>query len=163
MTIATRVSIVGLAVCTVAVVQSYVIRYGAGWAAKVSSKLEPVAPAHLDHRPRHGGLVLMNGDLHYEVVLTKDGACAVFFSDAFRAPLPASLASTVEIGWASADDRGRTVSLQIDSADDAWTGHLAIMDSPSTTVRISYLAHGEQPYWIDVPLEAWPAWSGGHR
>src|SRR5438552_18962135 len=55
------------------------------------------APAHTDHLPRHGGLVLMNGDLHFEVILNKEGRHRVYFSDAVRAELPASIASELTI------------------------------------------------------------------
>lgn len=40
---------------------------------------------HRDHEPRHGGVVLMKGDLHYEVVLDPTGqSFRVFFTDASR-------------------------------------------------------------------------------
>ena len=39
---------------------------------------------HGDHNPHYGGIVLMNGDLHFEVVLGRDGVCRVYFSDAMR-------------------------------------------------------------------------------
>ena len=52
---------------------------------------------HGDHNPHHGGVVLMKGnDLHYEVVLDAPGrAHHIYFSDALREELPASIASDV--------------------------------------------------------------------
>src|SRR3954466_13521081 len=47
---------------------------------------------HGDHNPHFGGLVLMNGDLHFEVVLTRDGSARVYFRAATRAELPAAAA-----------------------------------------------------------------------
>src|SRR5712691_12800435 len=57
----------------------------------------PSALAHLDHSPRHGGLVLMNGDTHFEVVVDAESRYAVYFTDAVRAPLPASAALEVHV------------------------------------------------------------------
>src|SRR5262252_5934278 len=55
------------------------------------------APVHGNHDPKYGGVVLMNGDLHFEVVLTPAGRYHVYFSDAARAELPASVASQVTL------------------------------------------------------------------
>src|SRR5262245_63650773 len=53
---------------------------------------------HGDHNPHHGGVVLMKGDLHYEVVLDPSGkSYRVFFTDAVREELPASVASDVTL------------------------------------------------------------------
>ena len=38
--------------------------------------------AHGNHNPKYGGTVLMNGDMHFEVVLNRDGTYHVYFSDA---------------------------------------------------------------------------------
>jgi hypothetical protein len=37
-----------------------------------------------------------------------------------------------------------------------WIGQLKITNDPQAIVRVTYVARGEQPYWIDVPLSAWP-------
>ena len=54
-----------------------------------------ITTPHGDHSPHHGGLVLMQGELHYEVVLDRNGKHAIWFSDAVREDLPASVASKV--------------------------------------------------------------------
>ena len=75
--------------------RTYVAQYGAALAENaVAPSNAPSAMAHLDHTPRHGGLVLMNGDLHYEVVLDRTGRYSVYFSDAVRTPLPPSIHAT---------------------------------------------------------------------
>ena len=64
-----------------------------------------ITTPHGDHSPHHGGLVLMNGEVHYEVVFDPPGKHRVWFSDAVREDLPASIASHVVMmrrrpGWA---------------------------------------------------------------
>src|SRR5258706_10135410 len=73
------------------------------------------APAHTDHRPRHGGLVLMNGDLHFEVILTKEGRHRVYFSDAVRADLPASIVSELTITITQHQQVSETLNARIDA------------------------------------------------
>src|SRR2546427_733599 len=65
-------------------------------AATASSAAGSTVP-HGDHNPHHGGVVMMKGDdLHYEVVLDPAGrAHRVYFTDAVREELPASVASDV--------------------------------------------------------------------
>lgn len=135
------------------------VRYEISWLAASSHRdVLALAPpgdiAHLDHRPRHGGLVLMRGDTHFEITISRDGGCMVFFTDATRMPLPASFASMVTIGLA--DPAGaRSISLRPDDSDRAWVGTLGAVTNPSAIVRITYAADGESPYWIDVPIAAW--------
>src|ERR1700693_5616691 len=58
----------------------------------------PVAGmAHGNHNPKYGGVVLMNGDLHFEVVAKAEGSYTVYFSDATRQELPASAVSDVRL------------------------------------------------------------------
>jgi hypothetical protein len=53
---------------------------------------------HGNHDPHHGGLVMMYGaDLHYEVVLLPTGNVSIYFTDAQRGELPASVVSDVAI------------------------------------------------------------------
>ena len=59
--------------------------------------------AHGDHTPHHGGTVYMNGDLHFEVVLHRDGNHRLYFSDAARAELPAATASEVTLTFSSGE------------------------------------------------------------
>ena len=80
-----------------------------------------ITTPHGDHSPHHGGLVLMKGELHYEVVLDPKGKHAIWFSDAVREDLPASVASKVD------DDRDpaecappRPLTLAIDESGESW-------------------------------------------
>jgi hypothetical protein len=139
------------ALCT----RTYVAQYGASIAENsVIASNAPVAMAHLDHSPRHGGLVLMNGETHFEVVLDRAGQYNVYFSDAVRVPLPASTTSQVDIRVTQAGYLPETIRLQIDEAGTRWVGRGTPIEDRNAIVRITYDA-GEKPYWIDVPVSAW--------
>jgi hypothetical protein len=107
---------------------------------------------HGDHNPHHGGVVLMKGnDLHYEVVFDPTGrAHHVYFSDALREELPASIASEVVLTIRHpADER---IPLQIDDTGESWVGSGRPVESPaSASARVAFKIQGE-PYWIDVPF-----------
>jgi hypothetical protein len=106
---------------------------------------------HGDHNPRHGGLVLMNGDEHFEVVLGRDGRLEVFFSDAVRNELPAATASSVTVTISQAGREPDAVALHIDDSGESWVGaSRPIADGPATA-RVAYSSHGK-PYFIDVPV-----------
>lgn len=48
----------------------------------------PHPAAHADHRPRHGGILGMAGDVHLEVV-RRQGRIEIFLSDSYRRALRA--------------------------------------------------------------------------
>lgn len=106
---------------------------------------------HGDHNPKFGGLVLMNGDLHFEVVMHRDGSYRVFFSDAVRAELPAATASGVTVTVTRKSGPAETVALHIDDTGESWTGQGRAVEDPTATARIAYTARGN-PYFIDVPF-----------
>lgn len=116
----------------------------------------PVAPAsatvpHGDHNPHHGGVVFMNGDLHFEVALGRDGGYRLYFSDAIREELPAATASGVTVTVTQKSSPPETVALHIDDSGESWIGHGGRVDDPAATARIAYTAYGK-PYFIDVPF-----------
>ena len=110
------------------------------------------AVPHGDHNPHHGGLVLMNGDVHFEVVLGRDGTHQVFFSDAVRNELPAATAANVVVTTTQKGRPPDTVALHIDDSGESWTGRGHPVDDPAATARISYTLQGK-PYFIDIPYQ----------
>lgn len=106
---------------------------------------------HGDHNPHFGGIVLMNGDVHFEVVLGRDGGHRVYFSDAMRSELPAAMASGVTITVTQHGKPSDTVALHIDDSGESWMGRGRPVDDPAATARIAYTAYGK-PYFIDVPF-----------
>jgi hypothetical protein len=109
------------------------------------------AVPHGDHNPHYGGVVLMNGDLHFEVVAGRDGACRVYFSDATRSELPAATASGVTVTLLQKGKQPDVVTLRIDDTGESWIGRGHPIDDPAATIRVAYTAQGK-PYFIDVPF-----------
>jgi hypothetical protein len=131
-------------------------RTAAGSAPAATAAAPPAgtsAMVHGDHNPKYGGVVLMNGDLHYEVVLPQTGQYHVYFSDAARNELPASMATDVTITVTRPGDAPEIVALQIDETGESWVGQGRPVANPETIARISYAFRGK-PYWIDVPFSA---------
>jgi hypothetical protein len=107
------------------------------------------ARPHADHAPRHGGVLLMNGDVHLEIVLGADGRHEVWFSDDVRAPLAATVAAkrvTITVG-------GDRVDLSPSPDGDRWVGSgRALADYPAGAVaRVEY-AGVYEPYTIDLSV-----------
>jgi hypothetical protein len=114
------------------------------------------AVPHGDHNPHHGGIVMMKGDdLHYEVVLDPAGrAHRVYFTDAVREELPASVASDVVLTVRRPDAAEERIALQIDDAGESWVGSGRPVAVPAATmVRVAFAIQHE-PYWIDLPFVA---------
>jgi len=110
---------------------------------------------HGDHSPRHGGVVLMNGDVHYEVVLSKDGRHQIWFTDAVRSDLPASVATGVTMEVARPGAHVEVVTLTIDDAGEAWIANARPLEGDGVMVKIRYALQGE-PHEIEVPFVAPP-------
>ncbi|HEY2907000.1 MAG TPA: hypothetical protein VGJ29_13950 [Vicinamibacterales bacterium] len=108
---------------------------------------------HGDHNPHHGGMVLMKGELHYEVVFDKTGrAHRLYFTDAVREELPASVASVVTLTIKRPKAPEETIDLRIDEAGESWIGSGRPVDDPkATTARVAFTINHE-PYFIDVPF-----------
>src|SRR6187401_760664 len=79
-----------------------------------------ITTPHGDHSPHHGGLVLMNGEVHYEVVFDSQGKHRVWFSDAVREDLPASIASEVVMAVTPKMGAATTFALKIDDSGESW-------------------------------------------
>ncbi len=107
--------------------------------------------AHGNHNPKFGGTVLMNGDMHFEVVLNRDGKYHVYFSDAARNDLPASMASGVTITVTRPGGMPEPVALHIDDSGESWVGQGTPVKDTDATARIAYSFQGK-PYWIDLPF-----------
>lgn len=150
-----RVVLVSAVALAAAGLRTFTLRQTVATAQNVSPTSDSAwALAHYDHRPRHGGLVLMNGDTHFEVVLDDKGGYNVYFSSGVRAPLPASIASAVRIAVIPSGRSRETIAMEADPTNSYWVGRGAPIDDPNTIVRVGYTAE-TTPYWIDVPASAW--------
>jgi hypothetical protein len=123
-------------------------------AAPIAAPAAAASSPHGDHNPHHGGVVMMKGDdLHYEVVLDPGGrAHRVYFTDAVREDLPASIASEVAITIRRPHAADERIAMQIDEAGESWIGSGRPVDAPATaSARVAFTIHAE-PYWIDLPF-----------
>jgi hypothetical protein len=108
---------------------------------------------HGDHSPKHGGLVLMNGDVHYEVVLSADGRHAIWFSDAVRSELPASVARNVTIQITRPGVPVEPLKLEIDESGEAWVAHGKPVEGADVIAKVQFSLQGE-PHEVEIPFVA---------
>ena len=97
---------------------------------------------------------MMKGDdLHYEVLLDPSGReHRVYFTDAVREELPASLASDVALTIKRPSQPDEIVAMRIDDAGESWVGRGRPVANPAaTTARLAFSIRHE-PYWIDLPF-----------
>jgi hypothetical protein len=124
---------------------------GMNHAAPADAVHEGVTGPHGDHEPKHGGLVLMNDDLHYEIVFSPEGRHEVWFSDAMRNELPASLASHVTLTVLRPGEPPEVLALGIDGAGEAWLARGRAVEGDEVTVKVSYAVMGDS-HEIEVPF-----------
>jgi hypothetical protein len=105
---------------------------------------------HGDHSPHHGGVVLMIGELHYEVVIDPNGRHAIWFSDAVRADLPAAVASKVEMTVMRPNAPAEPLVLAIDESGESWVTTGKPVAGSDVLVKVAFVARGE-PLEIEVP------------
>ncbi|MEW6323660.1 MAG: hypothetical protein AB1635_21520 [Acidobacteriota bacterium] len=109
-----------------------------------------VTEPHGDHTPHRGGLVLMNGDLHYEVVLDPGGRHQVWFSSATREDLPASIAADVVMVVSRPGAPPERLDLVIDQAGEAWVARGQPLAGPDAMVKVTYTVRGV-PHEVEIP------------
>ena len=110
-----------------------------------------ISTPHGDHSPHHGGIVLMNGDLHYEVVLDSGGRHQIWFSNAVREDLPASVARDVRMVVTRPKEPVETIALEIDDAGESWITRARPLAGNDVMVKVSYSVQG-QPYEVEIPF-----------
>ncbi|MDO8677835.1 MAG: hypothetical protein Q7R30_04630 [Acidobacteriota bacterium] len=110
-----------------------------------------ITTPHGDHTPRHGGMVLMNGEMHYEVVFDRGGKHRIWFSNAVREDLPASVASQVKMIVQRPPASPELLTLEIDDSGESWVASGRPVAGSDAMVTISYVARGE-PFEIEIPF-----------
>lgn len=110
-----------------------------------------ITTPHGDHSPHHNGIVLMNGELHYEVVLSPEGRHQVWFSNAVREDLPASIARDVTMTVTRPKEPDEKLALEIDDAGESWVARGRPITTGETMVKLSYSVQG-QPLEIEIPF-----------
>ncbi|MEM1142459.1 MAG: hypothetical protein AAGI88_07735 [Pseudomonadota bacterium] len=110
--------------------------------------------AHGDHNPKFGGLVLMYGLLHFELVGKPEGGVLLYLSDAMRAPMPAASVSDVTVEIERLGGEYEVVMMAVSEAGDFWSGSSApLVDQENTMLHLAFVAFGA-PYVYAVPLSA---------
>lgn len=120
-------------------------------AAPADPEHQGLTEPHGDHTPHKGGMVLMNGDVHYEVVLSREGAHRIWFSDGVRAELPASVASDVTMVITRPGKPPETLKLTIDESGESWVASGQPVPEPDAYVKITYALTGE-PHEVEIPF-----------
>ena len=110
-----------------------------------------ITTPHGDHTPRHGGLVLMNGEVHYEVVLDRGGKHRIWFSNAVREDLPASVASKVMMIVTRPKASDELLVLQIDESGESWVAAGLPVAGNDAMVKLTYDLRG-QPFGVEIPF-----------
>jgi len=110
-----------------------------------------ITTPHGDHSPHHGGLVLMNGEVHYEVVFDSQGKHRVWFSDAVREDLPASIVSGVVMEVTPKMGASTTFALRIDDSGESWMADGSHPLAAGDVVKLTYRLRGE-PFEIEIPV-----------
>ncbi len=97
---------------------------------------------------------MMKGeDLHYEVVLDPTGRNhRVYFTDAVREELPASVASDVTLTIKRQSASDENVGMRIDDAGESWLGQSQPVADPAATIARLAFSIRHEPYWIDLPF-----------
>jgi hypothetical protein len=112
-----------------------------------------ITEPHGDHSPHHAGLVLMNGDVHYEVVMHSSGRYEVWFTDAVRTELPASVASNVRVLVTRPSAAAETIALAIDESGESWVGQGQPVSGEGVMVKVTYDLKGVATE-IEMPFVA---------
>ena len=110
-----------------------------------------ITTPHGDHSPHHGGMVLMNGEVHYEVVFDRGGRHQVWFSDAVREDLPASIAKDVRMLVTRTGAAPEAISLAIDDSGESWIAKGQPVVGDDVMVKVSYSLKGD-PFEVEIPF-----------
>jgi len=122
-----------------------------GQVAPKDAQHQGITEPHGDHSAHHGGMVLMNGEVHYEVVLDPEGRYELWLSDAVRTELPASIASNVTVTVSRPNAEPETLRLAVDEAGESWVGTGKPVTGDSVMVKVNYDLRGE-PHEVEIPF-----------
>jgi hypothetical protein len=95
----------------------------------------------------------MHGDVHYEVVMTSGGRYEVWFSDAVRTELPASVARNLRVEVTRPASPVEAVAMSIDESGESWVGQGTSVSGDGVIVKVTYDLRGT-PAEVEMPFVA---------
>jgi hypothetical protein len=105
---------------------------------------------HGDHDAHHGGFVMMYRDLHCEVVLKAGGGVQLYYTDAARADLPASVVSQVAVEIEKSAGKPESVSMSLSAGGDYWEGKAKAAITPASMLHVAFVFQTE-PVVVNLP------------
>ena len=94
----------------------------------------------------------MYKDIHFEVVFNPGGRHRIYFSDATRQDLPASVATRVTLSVERPSFTSEIVQATIDGEGESWIADGAPVKGKDVVVRVAFNLPDDS-YWIDLPFE----------
>lgn len=126
---------------------------GPGAAQSGDPQHENLTAPHGDHTPHKGGLVFMNGDVHYELVMRANGRHEVWFSDSMRNELPATVVRGVTLVVTREGEPVEAVQLSVDDSGESWRAAGRAVTTDTAMVKVQFSLDGE-PHTVEVPFVA---------
>ncbi len=93
----------------------------------------------------------MNGDVHYEVVFDRGGKHRIWFSNAVREDLPASVASKVRMVVSRTGAPVEEIALGIDDSGESWIASGEPVAGDDVMAKVSYQLRGT-PFEVEIPF-----------
>ncbi len=98
----------------------------------------------------------MHRDLHFEVLLDREGRHRVYLTDAVRNELPAAAASEVTIAvLRPGGEAPETLALEIDEFGESWLANGTPVGSEESRAVVALVHQGER-YEIELPFLSRP-------
>jgi hypothetical protein len=96
-------------------------------------------------------MVLMHGDLHFEVLLDPEGRHRIYLTDAVRNELPASAASEVTVNVLRSGEKPEALVLEIDEFGESWIASGRPVTAEDSRAVVALVHEGER-YEIELPF-----------
>ena len=111
-----------------------------------------ITTPHGDHSPHHGGMVLMNGEMHYEVVFDRGGqAPRLVQRRGARRSAGVDRLERRDGGDAKNGAHAETLALKIDDSGESWVADGQPLAGGDVMVKLTYSLRGE-PFEIEIPF-----------
>ena len=107
---------------------------------------------HGDHDAHHGGFVMMYRDLHCEVVIKAGGDVQLYYTDAARADLPASVVSQVAVEIERPAGKSESVTMRLSAGGDYWEGKAKAAITPTSMLHVAFVFQAE-PVVVNLPAD----------